>query len=122
MSNGETGAGDGHPITIGGQAYAKGVGAHAPSEVNVYVGTQCASFTSDIGLDDEVGNNGSVDFQVWADGRKVADSGTVTGADTAKHLTADLSGAKFVRLVVTDAGDGNSFDHADWASAQVSCT
>jgi alpha-galactosidase len=25
------------------------------------------------------------------------------------------------RLAVTDAGDGNSYDHADWAAAQVSC-
>jgi alpha-galactosidase len=122
MSNGETAAGDGHPITIGGVTYAKGIGAHAPSEVDVYVGTQCTSFSSDVGVDDEAGTNGSVDFQVWADGSKVADSGTVTGADTAKHLTANLSGAEFVRLVVTDAGDGNSYDHSDWAAAQVTCS
>jgi alpha-galactosidase len=122
MSNGETAAGDGHTITIGGVTYAKGVGAHAPSEVDVYIGTRCASFSSDVGVDDETGTNGSVDFQVWADGAKVADSGRVTGADSAKHITADLSGAKFVRLVVTDAGDGNSYDHADWAAAQVTCS
>ncbi|MDT4973305.1 MAG: alpha-galactosidase, partial [Pseudonocardiales bacterium] len=121
LSNGETKARDGHPITIGGQIYAKGIGAHAPSEVDVYVGTQCTSFSSDVGVDDEVGTNGSVDFQVWADGSKVADSGTVTGADTAKHITANLSGATFVRLVVTDAGNGNNSDHADWAAAQVTC-
>jgi alpha-galactosidase len=120
-SNGETGASDGHTITIGGQTYAKGLGAHAPSEVDVYVGGGCASFTSDVGLDDEVGNNGSVDFQVFADGTKVADSGTVHGADSAKALTADLSGAKFLRLVITDAGDGNTYDHSDWAGAQISC-
>jgi alpha-galactosidase len=122
MSNGETRAGDGHPITIGGVTYAKGIGAHAPSEVDVYLGTQCTSFSSDVGLDDETGTNGSVDFQVWADGSKVADSGVVRGTDVAKHVAANLSGAKFVRLVVTDAGDGNSYDHADWAAAQVTCS
>jgi alpha-galactosidase len=46
----------------------------------------------------------------------------VTGTDTAKHLTANLSGAKFVRLVVTDAGNGNNSDHADWAAAQTTCS
>jgi alpha-galactosidase len=121
-SNGETGAADGHTITIGGQTYAKGLGAHAPSEVDVYVGGRCASFSSDVGLDDEVGNNGSVDFQVWADGNKVADSGVVRGTDTAKSLTANLTGASFVRLVITDAGNGNTYDHADWAAAQVTCS
>src|SRR5262249_11845021 len=59
-SNGETGSNDGHTITIGGVTYAKGVGAHAPSEIDVYVGGQCSSFTSDVGVDDEVGSNGSV--------------------------------------------------------------
>ncbi|HEX3336664.1 MAG TPA: NPCBM/NEW2 domain-containing protein, partial [Jatrophihabitans sp.] len=121
-SNGETGATDGHTITIGGQTYAKGLGAHAPSEVDVYVGGQCSSFSSEVGLDDEVGNNGSVDFQVWADGTKVADSGIVQGTDSAKSLTADLTGASFVRLVITDGGNGNTYDHSDWAAAQVTCS
>ena len=98
------------------------IGIHAPSEIDVYVGKRCSTFTSDVGLDDEVGSNGSVDFQVFADGTKVADSGVVHGPDAAAHLTADLSGAQFVRMVVTDGGDGNTYDHADWAAAQVACS
>jgi alpha-galactosidase len=121
-SNGETGADDGHPITINGVTYAKGVGAHAPGEIDVYVGGRCTSFTSDVGIDDEVGNNGSVVFQVWADGDKVADSGVKTGADSSTHVTANLTGAKFLRMVLTDAGDGNSYDHSDWAAAEVTCS
>jgi alpha-galactosidase len=121
-SNGETGANDGKPITIGGQVYAKGLGAHAPSEVDVYLGGRCASFSADVGLDDEVGNNGSVVYQVWADGTKVADSGTVKGTDAPLPLSADLGAAKFVRLVITDAGNGNTYDHADWGAAQLNCT
>ena len=121
-SNGETGPADGHTITINGVTYAKGVGAHAPGEIDVYTGGQCSSFNSDVGIDDEVGNNGSVDFQVWADGNKVADSGVVRGTDNAVHLTGNLTGAKFLRMVLTDGGDGNSYDHADWAGAQVTCS
>ena len=115
-------AGDGQPITIEGQTYAKGVGAHAASEVDVYVGGQCASFSSNVGVDDEVGSNGSVVFQVWADNTKVADSGRMTGADPAKYVTANLSGAQFLRLVITDAGNGNTYDHADWAGAALTCS
>jgi alpha-galactosidase len=59
---------------------------------------------------------------LWADGTKVADSGLLTTADAAKHLTADVSGATFVRLVVTDGGNGNDSDHSDWADAQLTCT
>jgi alpha-galactosidase len=120
-SNGETGAHDGNPITIGGVTYAKGVGAHAPSEIDVYLGGNCTSFNSDVGVDDEKTAYGSVVFQVWADNAKVADSGLLTVNDPAKSLTADLRGAQFLRMVVTDGGDGNNSDHADWAAAAVTC-
>ena len=60
-------------------------------------------------------------FQIFADGTKVADSGTMTGTAAAKKLTADVTGANELRLVVTDAGDGINYDHADWADAKVTC-
>ena len=46
----------------------------------------------------------------------------LTVNDPAKSLTADLSGAQFVRMVVTDGGNGNNSDHADWAGAQLHCS
>jgi alpha-galactosidase len=120
LSNGETAAGDGHTLTINGVTYAKGLGAHAPGEIDFYLGGRCTSVSTDVGIDDEVGNNGQVVFQVYADGGKVADSGPLTGADPAKHLTADVTGAQLVRLVLDPDGD-NSYDHSDWAGAQVVC-
>ena len=51
----------------------------------------------------------------------MADSGTLTGASAAKHLSADVSGGTMLRLVVTDAGDGINSDHADWGNATVTC-
>jgi alpha-galactosidase len=121
-SNGENAAGDGTTITINGVTYAKGIGAHAPGEIDVFLGTTCTSFTSDVGVDDEKTALGTVVFQVWADGTLVADSGLMTTADPAKTITASMAGAQVLRLVVTDAGDGNNSDHADWAGAQITCT
>jgi alpha-galactosidase len=121
-SNGEQPAGDGHPITINGTVYKKGLGAHAPSTVEYYTAKKCTAFSADVGVDDEKTAKGSVTFEIWADGTKVADSGLLTTADAAKHLTADVTGATFLRLVVTDGGDGNDSDHADWADARLTCT
>jgi alpha-galactosidase len=121
-SNGESAAGDGHPITINGTVYKKGLGAHAPSSIEYYTAKKCTSVSSDVGVDDEKTVNGSVTFEIWADGTKVADSGLLTTADDAKHLTADVTGSTFVRLVVTDGGNGNDSDHADWADARLVCT
>jgi alpha-galactosidase len=36
-------------------------------------------------------------------------------------LTADLHGAQYLRLVITDGGDGNSYDRSDWAAARLTC-
>ncbi len=120
-SNGESAAGDGHPITVGGTVYAKGLGAHAPSDISFYTGKVCEKVTADVGVDDEKGTRGTVTFEIWADGTKVASTGVLTNAMPAQPLSADITGAQVVRLVVTDAGDGNDSDHADWADAGLSC-
>jgi alpha-galactosidase len=121
-SNGESAAGDGKTITINGTTYAKGLGAHAPGVIEYYVASHCTSVTADVGLDDEKGNNGTATFEIWADGAKVADSGVMTNLMAAKPLQADVTGATLVRLIATDAGDGNNSDHADWANARVTCS
>ncbi|MFJ4788521.1 NPCBM/NEW2 domain-containing protein [Streptomyces sp. NPDC088794] len=120
-SNGESDAGDGNPITIGGVVYAKGLGVHADSDVEFYTGKACEKVTADVGVDDEKGANGSVAFEIWADGTKVASTGTLTNAMPAQSITADVTGAEVIHLVVTNGGDGYDSDHADWAGAQLSC-
>jgi hypothetical protein len=67
--------GDGNPLSIGGTQYAKGLGTHAPSEVTIALGARCSAFDASIGLDDETTADGSVDFQVLADGQVRYDSG-----------------------------------------------
>ncbi|MEU3983568.1 NPCBM/NEW2 domain-containing protein [Streptomyces sp. NPDC026672] len=120
-SNGEEVAGDGHPITLGGIEYAKGLGVHAASDVAYYTGGACETVTADVGVDDEKGANGSVAFEVWADGTEVASTGVLTNAMPAQPLTADVTGAEVIRLVVTDGADGADSDHADWAAARLTC-
>ena len=120
MSNGETAAGDGHPITIRGQVYPKGLGVHAISEIVYYLGGNCSSLTSDVGIDDETGGRGEVTFQIYADTAKVADSGAVTGTSPVQTLHADLTGATWLRLYVDTDGDA-SYDHSDWAGPELTC-
>jgi hypothetical protein len=121
MSNGEQAAGDGHTLTIGGRTYAKGLGVHAYSDLLFYNGEHCSSLTSDVGVDDEKTGGGKVVFQVWADGRELADSGPVTWQDGPKTLTANIGNTEFVHLIVTNSDDGPDNDHADWAGLQVTC-
>ena len=118
-SNGEQASSDGNTMTIGGVEYEKGLGVHAPSEVTYYLGGKFSKFTADIGVDDEVGDRGSVVFQVWADDEKVYESDVVTGSDAAEKVNVDISGAEELKLVVTDGGDDKNYDHANWADAKI---
>jgi beta-galactosidase len=121
MSNAEQPAGDGRPITIGEVVYEKGIGAHATSRVVVDLGGRCTSFRADVGIDDEMGAGGSVAFEVWVDGERRAATGVLTGSAGAEPVTADVTGGSRLELRVTDGGNGNGADHADWAAARLLC-
>ena len=118
-SNGEDAAGDGRVITLNGVTYAKGLGVHAASEIRYALNGQYASFASDIGVDDEVSFDSSVTFEVWADGVKLYDSGLMTPTSTTKAINLNVSGKQELRLIVRDGGNGNAYDHADWANARL---
>ncbi|MQA28760.1 MAG: hypothetical protein GEU82_02825 [Luteitalea sp.] len=122
-SNGEDGAGDGLPLTLNGVTYAKGLGAHAGSEIRFALGGACSLLTALVGVDDEVGTNGSVVFQVFGDNgvTPLYDSGVMTGATATRNLSVSLAGVNTLRLLVTLGPDDNSYDHADWANAQITC-
>jgi beta-galactosidase len=122
MSNGEKAQGDGNPLTIGAHTFSHGLGVHAPSIVKVDLRGRCTAFEADVGVDDEVADNGSVQFQVWGDGKKLFDSGVVRGTQGAVGAYADVSGVQTLKLMVLDGGDGVANDHSDWANARLSCT
>ncbi|MFI1030170.1 beta-galactosidase [Streptomyces sp. NPDC020951] len=120
-SNGESAAGDGRPLGIGGTTYAKGLGVHANSQVRVYLGGGCTRFTATAGVDDEVGDSGSVSFQVIADGRSLATTPVVRGSDGGADIDVDVTDARWLDLLVDGDGDVST-DHADWADAKLTCT
>ncbi len=121
LSNGESAAGDGRTLTIGGRTWDKGLGVHADSSVEYYTAGRCERITALVGLDDETGDRGSVIFEIRADGEPKAATGVLNNSQDAQELTADVSGAETVTLTVTDGGDGMNFDHADWADLKVTC-
>ena len=83
---------------------------------------RCSLFLADVGLDEEVGDRGSVVFEVWGDGERLAVSGIVRGPQAPVPIAADLQGVERMSLVVTAGGDGNAFDHADWGDARLACS
>ncbi|MBD7908892.1 NPCBM/NEW2 domain-containing protein [Sporosarcina gallistercoris] len=103
------------------QAYEKGIGAHSNSTI-IYDLTDKAAdyFTSYVGVDRQMaGSIGSVAFQVFVDGVKQFDSGLMHSTDPQKFIEVKTVGAKELKLVVTDGGNGNGSDHATWGGAKL---
>ena len=122
QSNGEALAGDGAPLRLNGVVFAKGLGTHAASDLVVALGGSCSSFKATVGVDDEVGSAGSVRFQVLGDGVLLWESAVLTGASVSVPVDVNVSGRSSLRLVVTNGGNNEDFDHADWAEARVTCS
>lgn len=120
-SNGESGAADGRTLTLAGKTYEKGIGVHADSDIEVYLGGQCTAFTADVGIDDEINGYGEVVFSVEADGKVLWTSPKLTGAAATVPVDVKLDGARHVRLKVTDSNGSKSGDHGDWAAARFHC-
>jgi parallel beta-helix repeat protein len=120
-SNGETGTADGRTITLNGQQFSRGIGAHAPSEIGYALDGACTNFSASVGIDDEVGSKGGVTFEVWADGVKLYDSGFMTGDTATKNLSVNVSGKQNLLLIVREGADFY-YDHADWADARLTCS
>ncbi|HEX4343025.1 MAG TPA: alpha-galactosidase, partial [Verrucomicrobiae bacterium] len=109
----------GKPLIIAGKHFDHGVGTHAPSHFRVNLGGNAKKFTAQVGVDDDTGGQGSVEFIIAGDGKTLWKSGVLKGGDAPASVDVDVAGVKILSLGVTDGADGNSYDHADWADAQI---
>jgi alpha-galactosidase len=122
MTNGALPEGDGNLITLGGNVYTRGLGTRAPSEVVYYLGGRCSTLTTDVGIDDELTTSGVASFKILADDKVVAQSGIVRSEDPPRTLTANVTGAKWLKLV-TELGDASygAVAPTDWARPLLTC-
>jgi alpha-galactosidase len=108
----------GNAMKIGSKSYTKGLGAHAASRTELALRKKYGRFQADIGID--AGSaGGSAIFQVFGDGKKLYESPVRRKADAALAIDIPVEGVDSLALVVTDGGDGNTNDHADWAGAKL---
>jgi alpha-galactosidase len=109
----------GQPLGIAGQSFAHGVGTHAPSVLWIELGGGAERFVASVGMDDAVLNQpGSVIFKVYGDDRLLWRSEVLRPGQPAQPVDLEVKGRERLVLVVSDAGDGASYDHADWADAR----
>jgi alpha-galactosidase len=110
---------DGAELSVGGVKYSSGIGTHAVSSFKIQLHKKAVSLSVSGGLDDEATPHGSVVFEIWVDGKRVAESPVMRKGMPAAALQVNLKGAERLELHVSDAGDGNDNDHADWLNPVI---
>lgn len=110
---------DGKKMTINGETFDHGFGTHAVSSLVLLLDGKATSFSAKVGMDDEVTDNQSAaEFVVIGDGKRLWTSGVMRLKTPAKTCFVQLDGVKKLELLVEDGGNGNYYDHADWADAK----
>ncbi len=105
------------PVT---NTYEKGLGVHAPSNVQFYTGGQCTSFSSFVGLEGAFG--GKIIFTIVGDGKVLYQSRTFTSGFAPEHPVVDLTGVSYVELKVDPISAGAiNGAHGVWGDAKFSC-
>lgn len=110
---------DGRIMSIAGQKFEQGFGTHAESSLIILLHGKATEFIAFTGIDDEVkGHEPAVEFIVSGDGKKLWSSGVMRLGDKARRCSVSVSGIQQLELIVTDGGNGNYYDHANWADAR----
>ena len=103
-------------LCLSGRYFADGLDAHAPSRYVFKLDGKWKKFTSSAGL--QPGGDGSGALCVKADDREL-DRLWVLRHTQSTRIDLDVSGCKFLELLVGDASDGNRGDWAVWAHLWV---
>ena len=109
----------GKGIVVNGQSYKKGLGALSGSEIVYKLDGSWDKLKGHVGMDDEVGDKGSVMFRVYADGKVLFESPKQTGKSIKQLMELNIKGVKELKLVLLDLGDGSENDHGDWVDAHL---
>ena len=135
---------EGGKLRIDGKEYSKGFATHANSILIFDLPENVIGIKGIAGIDNtgtDQGSKSSIEFMIcdydptirheytdeWTGGnvlleidptKQLATSGYVSrkSANPVSELSADITGAEKLYLVVTNGGDNLSYDHADWAN------
>ena len=102
-------------------SYERGIGAHANAIIIYDLSDKdYAIFSAYVGVDRAMhGSVGSVQFEVYVDGELAFDSGFMNSRDAQKYVEVSIAGAKELKLIVKDGGNGIGSDHATWGDTKL---
>ncbi len=113
------GAPSGPPIVLGGITYPRGIGTLSINELIIDLKGQATRFLAMVGLNDNASKQGSVTVEVWLDNKKILISDVLKVGSPPLKVDVDLTGARFLELLIDDGNDVSTGDNADWGGGLI---
>lgn len=95
--------------------FKEGLQVHSISKVDYFLKGQFKRFKATL----VPHHQASVSFEIYADGKKVFETGLFTGKSKAQEIDVDVSKVQKLELHVTDGGNGWGGDWVMWANARI---
>lgn len=119
----------GGPLSIDGVPYTTGLGVNAYAEEHWALNGNCTSLSATVGVDSTVPSwltAVNVNFQIWADGLLLWQSGFMHGWSPAQSFNVNLTGYQTLALVTTNgiwmAPSWTTYnDSGDWVNPILTC-
>lgn len=111
----------GGTLNINGINFNKGLGTNSYSEIVYTICCKYSKFESWVGIDNyhsDLGK-GSAQFEIYGDNKLIFRSKILKINTPPEHILINIDKVNELKLVVTDAGDGIEYDHADWGNAKL---
>jgi hypothetical protein len=107
------------PLQIGDRTFQHGVSTHARSDLVYLIAGRYSRFRAWVGVDlaSSQAKEVTARFQIYADGIKLFDSGTMKTETPAVLVDIDVTTVNVLRLIVTYVGA--YAEHVDWAEAEL---
>lgn len=109
----------GSPLSVGGVRYSRGIGTHSVSRFMLKLGGKASFISGFVGADDRNDYAMDMAFKILADGDVIWTSNIMRKGMPAQPFNVDLKGKQQIVLMVTEAGDGIMYDHADWLEVKI---
>lgn len=110
---------EGGPLTLAGKSYHRGLALRSGTELTYRLPEGFKRFTTVAGIDDRVGEGGTVQLTIRGDGRELF-SAAIRGGEPPKAIDLDVAGVRELTLEVGYGDDAAIADHLDLCDARIS--
>jgi hypothetical protein len=109
----------GRGLFVGGKHFAVGIGMPTKSDIEFRLEQEYETLMASVGIDDQQGNDGGVEFTIIGDGKELWTSGVIKKTDGLRPLKIDVRGVGRLQLSVKNAANVNGRVHADWLDVKL---